>query len=328
MTTVETIQAYHEIASTVFCRRNKKLSAKDTFKAKTLETSIKKIVASRHLGERMLDTLDKNKMGKAFVCAMPAKNMAYPRRFRTYHVRENASTNCLIWEAARATTAAPTFFKRVTIGEAGLAQEEFLDGGLRCNNPTAYVLEEAMTVFGRDTKLGCLVSIGTGHSGIVGTASPDAFQRWLPKDLIFRLREIATDCEAEAHRFELQFKDSPDFFFRFNVTHGAGQISLEEWKKLDLIETHTKAYLEDVGVSRSIDVVVKLLCKAGDLRNTSATLQSSCRSTIYFLQASSYLERSLPTCPQTLCVVHTGTDRLLFLHHLSMKCNPMIFSKV
>ena len=294
MTTEETIKAYHGIASTVFCKQNKKLSSKDIFKASTLETNIKEVVASRKLGERILDNLDDKRTGKAFVCAMPAKNLTHPRRFRTYHVRENASINCLIWEAARATTAAPTFFKRATIGEAGLAQEEFLDGGLRCNNPTAYVLEEAMSLFGREAKLGCLVSVGTGHPGIVGLASPDLLQRWLPKDLIYKLEQIATDCEAEAHRYEVQFKDSPNLFFRFNVSHGAGQISLEEWKMLDVIGTHTKAYLESVSVSKSIDVVVKLLCQVGNAQHASATLQAFGKSSLRFSCALRCLSCSLP----------------------------------
>ena len=46
-----------------------------------------------------------------FVCAMPANSIKYATRFRTYIVRNHTTPNCKIWEAARATTAAPTFFK-------------------------------------------------------------------------------------------------------------------------------------------------------------------------------------------------------------------------
>jgi hypothetical protein len=37
-------------------------------------------------------------------------------------VRENLEINCAIWEASRATTAAPTFFKRISIAETGPSQ--------------------------------------------------------------------------------------------------------------------------------------------------------------------------------------------------------------
>ena len=86
--------------------------------------------------------------GKAFVCATPANNMEYPRRFRTYLVRALASANCQIWEAAQATSAAPTFFKRIEIDDGSGGTEEFVDGGLRCNNPTKQVFEEAKAIFG------------------------------------------------------------------------------------------------------------------------------------------------------------------------------------
>jgi patatin-like phospholipase/acyl hydrolase len=100
--------------------------------------------------------------------------MEYPRRFRTYPVRENASANCKIWEAARATTAAPTFFKRIAIGEEGQAKEHFIDSVLKCNNPAKQVLEEATNVLAAEVALlqrcdgCCSTSVSDGIS-IVST---------------------------------------------------------------------------------------------------------------------------------------------------------------
>ena len=75
--------------------------------------------------------------------AIPANNMEYPRRFRPYRVRALASANCQCWEAARALRAAPTFFKRIKIDDGGRGKENFVDGGLRCNDLTKQVLEDA-----------------------------------------------------------------------------------------------------------------------------------------------------------------------------------------
>jgi hypothetical protein len=190
-------------------------------------------------------------------------------------VRTLASANCRIWEAARATTAAPTFFKRIAIGEEGRAKEEFIDGGVRCNNPANQVLEEARNIFGDNRIVGCLISIGTGHRGTIGLAKPDSFQKILPVKLIGILKSIATDCESTAHALGLRYREFPDFYFRFNVVHGTEGISLEEWKKMGDIEAHTKAYMEDVGVSASIDTVVKILCKSV---STGFTLGNICQS--------------------------------------------------
>ena len=210
------------------------------------------------------------------MCAMPANNMAHPRCFRTYQVRENASPNCFIWEASRATTAAPTIFKRISIGEEGRAKEEFIDGGIRCNNPVNQVIEEARTLSGDKYNLGCLISIGTGHPGVNGLSEPDSFQKILPTEMIRVLKRAATDCESTAQDLAKRFKGHEDYFFRYNVTHGAGSISLEEWKRMADVETHTKAYLEQMDVSSSIDRVVNILSQSRGTSTSCITLRSLC----------------------------------------------------
>ena len=274
MTTDEALKAYTSIASDIFSLQNRKPGWKDgAFKATTLETKIKEIVRDRKQGDYMMDKSNEKKQAKAFVCAMPAKNMAHPRRFRTYEVRENASPDCFIWEAARATTAAPTFFKRISIGEEGRAKEEFIDGGVRCNNPTDQVIEEARTIFGDDCTLGCLVSIGTGHPGVIGLSKPDHFQKILPTDLVDVLKRIATDCESTAEELAKRLKHQEIRFFRYSVTHGAGSISLEEWKKIDDVQTHTEAYMREVAISSSINMAVKILSQSQETNASNITLR-------------------------------------------------------
>ena len=272
MTMEEALEAYWKTARSVFSKGNKKLnSTKSTFKATTLESNIKEIVAKRKLGERMLNEANDMSMGKAFVCATPAQDLSKPRRFRTYQVREHASPNCFIWQAARATTAAPTFFKPIDIGN-----ETIVDAGLGCNNPTDYVLKEALAVYGQEAELSCLISIGTGHPGVIGLSKHDTLQRWLPIALAKKLGDIVTDCEQVTRVYEEKFNAFLNCFFRFNVTHGAGEVSLEEWENMGKIETFTKTYLEDVAVSKSIDVVVNLLCQREDVRTVYPSLGSLC----------------------------------------------------
>jgi predicted acylesterase/phospholipase RssA len=266
MTTDEALRTYNALSQVIFSRKNRKLISKDgSFKATTLQQKVQEIVVNRGLGESMLDPSSKLK-GKAFVCAAPANSMAYPRRFRTYPIRANASVNCTIWEAARATTAAPTCFKRIAIGEEGHAKEAFIDGGLGCNNPANQVLDEARALFGNDRPIRCLVSIGTGHAGIIGLAKPDTFQKILPLNLIRVLKRVATDCESTARDLRQRFETVQNFYFRFNVSHGAEGISLEEWNKMGELTEHTKAYMAEE--SHKIDEVVRVLCKRTEVRWT------------------------------------------------------------
>lgn len=203
------------------------------------------------------------------VCAVAASNMEHSRRFRSYQVRENPEIDCAIWEAARATTAAPTFFKRISIAEPGQIAEDFLDAGIKCNNPTEEVMEEARLVFKDDRPVGCVLSIGTGHPGTVGLTKPDAFQKVLPLELITVLKQIATSCEDTANRLTRRFLERQDVYFRFSVAHGAGLISLEEWERIGEIKGHTEAYLRDPLVSKSVDSVVKILCMQGKVGSLS-----------------------------------------------------------
>jgi len=276
MTTDEALRTYNSLAHAIFSKDNKKWKGKDgLFKATTLEKKVQEIVLEKKLGELILDPSHQSRKGKTFVCAVPANNMAYPRRFRTYSVRANASANCKIWEAARATTAAPVFFKRIDIGEEGQAKEQFIDGGLKCNNPANQVLEEARKIFGDDRLVRSLISLGTGHRGTIGLAKPDAFQKLLPTKLISVLKSIATDCEDMANELSTRFINLEKFYFRFNVAHGAEGVSLEEWEKMGELTEHTKAYMEEVGVSKAIDEVVDILCNPREVR---ATLRIVCQS--------------------------------------------------
>ncbi len=135
-------------------------------------------------------------------------------------------------------------FKPIDIAAApGHALTSYVDGALRVKNPVREVLDEARIIFGGNTRLGCLVSLGAGHSGVTGLApANDALQKALPAGLIGTLEKLVTDCEAEAQRMVRQCVGAPaddNRYIRFSVTHGAGSIALDEWEHVDeLTVTH------------------------------------------------------------------------------------------
>lgn len=169
-------------------------------------------------------------------------------------MRENASFNCTIWEACRATSAAPSYFGSIKIGDKG-EQETFVDGGLGYNNPVEQVLEEASRVFpGR--KVGCVVNIGTGvASAIAFPTSP----KTSPVKRIVALKNMATESDTTAERMHRRFQNVEDTYFRFSVDRGLQGIGLEEWKELPNVRTFTTGYLNQHAVSTQVNTVVTAL---------------------------------------------------------------------
>lgn len=197
----------------------------------------------------------------SFVCAVGASDVTHasgPTLFRTYAVAKNASYNCTIWEAARATSAAPTFFKRIKIGSPS-SGIEYVDAGLGCNNPTKEVVAECERTFGANAQVACIVSIGTGRTGSIGFSKPDVFQKWIPLNLIEVLGEMATDSSKTAEEIDRKYSNVPGIYHRFDVDRGLQSISLDEWKRLGDVREHTKNYMKLQEIDQHVDDVVKIL---------------------------------------------------------------------
>ncbi|KFY53432.1 hypothetical protein V496_07587 [Pseudogymnoascus sp. VKM F-4515 (FW-2607)] len=256
----EAIDRYRVLAKQVFSERKYRVQD-GTFKASKLEAAIKETIEWK-LGEGKAETkmfMTNTVSCKTFVCAVPARHVdKQPRLFRTWSADKSPGYDCTIWEAARATSAAPIFFKRILIGDAGL-QEEFVDAALGCNNPVRYLVEEATKEFGLQRQVNCIVSIGTGKPMVAGFKAPGIFQRVLPLELVKVLASIATDTEDEASRMKSRFQNCPGLYHRLNVERGLQGISLDEWDRLGEIKSHTMAYLNDDTVSQGIDVIVDAL---------------------------------------------------------------------
>ena len=174
--------------------------------------------------------------------------------FRTYQSHE-PHFHCKIWEAARATSAAPTFFKRIEIGR----KQPFIDGGLGRNNPSQVVLDEAKALFGARRQIGCLVSIGTGQAEVIDIKKPGLYQQIIPTDVIDALKAITTDCEATHEEMLGRFANLPNTYFRLNVDQGMQGIELSEWEKLSNVEAHTAQYMKRKEVNEKLALLVNAI---------------------------------------------------------------------
>ena len=149
--------------------------------------------------------------------------------------------NVNMWQAARATSAATTFFDPIEF-----CNETFIDGATGANNPIFQLWNEAEDIWGEEDDgfrledhIRCLVSIGTG----LPSMSP------FEDDVLHiskTLGEIATNTQREADLFHRHHAKLFQLCraFRFNVDQGLEGIGLQEASKLNKIITSTRAYLE------------------------------------------------------------------------------------
>ncbi|KAI9769203.1 MAG: hypothetical protein M1840_004332 [Geoglossum simile] len=159
-------------------------------------------------------------------------------------------------------------------------------------------MEEAKLLYGDDRPIGSIISIGTGHPGILSLSEPDGFQKILPTKLVHVLEGIATHCEGTANDLARRFGKVPEMYFRFNVTRGVGVVSLAEWKRMGDVQAYTSAYLHELLVSKSIDSVVRLLCSklSRNSRKCHVTLADICgtvKQTVVSFQTGP-LQRTTP----------------------------------
>ena len=207
----------------------------------------------------------------SFVCAVSSTSVtdpAGPTCFRTYDEKPH---NCEIWEAARATSAAPRFFSAIEIGTPAF-KFRYMDAGLGYNNPVKQVTAEAATLFGREAPVTCVVSIGTGSKEPTSYDKPGVVQKIVPTKLAEVLKKIATNSEIIAEEMKKRCRNIPGIYYRLNVDHGLDSIELDEWKRMPEVTEHTKNYLKLEDVKQQVENIVDALCGESHYQSCSADL--------------------------------------------------------
>ena len=137
-----------------------------------------------------------------------------------------------MWQVARATSAATTFFKPIRVGRD---QIEFIDAGFGYNNPCEVLMEEAGRQFpGASIKA---LSIGTGLGKVVAIKDTE----W---SILTALSKMATSSQNVALRLNKSAGGGTDYF-RFNVERGLEDVTLADWERASQIAAHTRNYLAE-----------------------------------------------------------------------------------
>jgi predicted acylesterase/phospholipase RssA len=179
---------------------------------------------------------------------------SYSREFES---NSELMDNIKIWEACRATSAATTFFEPMKIGRFG---QVFLDGATYANNPVQKLWFEAGELWGPslETKVQCLVSIGTGK-GDVAPFGNDALA------VGKTLKAIATETERTANEFQRGHRnlDDNNAYYRFNVEKGLEKVGLEDAKSRTEIATMTQAYMTQGETFKALRQFQKVVTAGG-----------------------------------------------------------------
>jgi len=143
------------------------------FSAEPLEKALKKVVYDNTHSEDtpLADTRDE--ICPVFIISTRGKDAGPIKLFRSYGFYKD---ECPIWQAARATTAAPTYFPPAWVTVPS-PSEWYVDGGVTQNNPSPFALKEGKELW--KAKRCLLVSVGTGiqkRADLVGnTKTPEDY---------------------------------------------------------------------------------------------------------------------------------------------------------
>lgn len=167
------------------------------------------------------------------VLAITKDNLdALPTLFTTYDTT-TALDSCTIWEVARATSAAVSFFKPIRLGRDRV---EFIDAGYGYNNPCEVLIEEGQRLFPNRTQM-CVLSIGTGLGDVVTIKDSR-------RSIIKALKQMATSTKKVAAKLHNRFGDVGQYY-RFNVDQGLQDITLSDWEEASKVSAHTRNYLAE-----------------------------------------------------------------------------------
>jgi len=223
--------------------------------------------------------LPKTEPSSSFVMAVreDAANNRGPIFLRSYKNPKKLSLlpDCKIWEAGRATSAAPVYFKPIQVGNYTL-----VDGGLSANNPIGWQVisapvsnqtldllliyrlwNECIDVFGSGRSNACFLSIGTGipqnrHVGEAGLFSQ--------AELAEGLASAATNSQLSHLLFSVILdayapKPGARKYWRFSTNHelkdrddyeDVGE--LDEADKMDHLVKMTKDYMDSTLVKEDV----------------------------------------------------------------------------
>jgi hypothetical protein len=120
-------------------------------------------------------------------------------------------------------------------------QQEYIGAEIGANNPCREVISEAHGLFSGKRYVASLLSIGSGHPGIISLSHS-----------LDPLYQLMTSCEEIAQDIEAQMGHL-GIYSRFSVSQGLDSNLAKDHMDIGYILSHTEVYVENTETSRKID---------------------------------------------------------------------------
>ncbi|KAH6683489.1 acyl transferase/acyl hydrolase/lysophospholipase [Plectosphaerella plurivora] len=258
----ECLETYNEYMNEIFPSPGKAAAGLAMRDAGVLERKIKELIGKK-LGVKdpenvlLYDRFKDDPKCKVFVTAVKTEGVSNnaPVLLRSYQTDYEmpAVPGIKLWEAARATSAAPVYFDPLTVSYL-VGQEErkvtFVDGGLQANNPVGW---QVIQRFSPVRPTSCFLSIGTGRGLGVSLPSFSALQ-----SLSFAggMTSILTNTESANVLFRVLINmlspiTSDRKYWRFDCGDGLPDFFVDEkgvgtWRLLANLDEHDLGQMDDV----------------------------------------------------------------------------------
>jgi hypothetical protein len=121
---------------------------------------------------------------------------------------------------------------------------EYIGTSLGATNPVREVITEAHSLFGGDCGVASLLSLGTGHPGVISFPSGGG-------DLNSVMLDMMNDCEQRAQEIERQI-GRVGIYFRFSVEQGMQSNLLGPVADPNQVVAQTKNYLAEQRIGEKI----------------------------------------------------------------------------
>lgn len=210
-------------------------------------------------------------------------------------------------KVARATAAAPAFFRPVRILPAHrgipLPAMRFKDGGFGCNNPSEEAYHDVLRNHGGLSKnIGPFVSIGTGLKQLRLFSDKKGNFRDVWANVMAALkRPTLTTLAHNSMSYLANFDRKPRFhYYRFDGGEALGKIAMDEWKTyktkrsshekkqpgaktLEDIQRAVETYLQGKDVQETLNDCAEKLVERRRLRTVDPSRWERYATTSYYL---------------------------------------------
>ncbi|QRV93281.1 patatin-like phospholipase protein [Ceratobasidium sp. AG-Ba] len=267
------------------------------YDASKLEKHVKRTIKTQaHTWNEEDSLLEEKNSDNCYTAIVTARqnNAAAPHLMRSYLRKDQPCADKIkIWEAARATSAAPAFFSPVPVGDLGVV---YVDGAVSGHcNPSALAREEAEHM-GSPTEISLS---GTASSKLIGFIGLSA--------------NTVQVHEAVARSFNQTHEPGHSPYVRLSVENSIDKVRLDDFEKMPQIAASTTTYLATEMAVQHLQRAVELGCgqipivrkdpsRQGSLLSRSASLSPTYQAATmpynYSPQASPFPQQSFGY-PQT-----------------------------